>query len=114
MAEQVYPADLEDKMVRLIANNLAFSANNSITSPEDDCQEWKEWGVSCYSTKNGELTIEYSIDTITWRVLDQIVVISTKPVEILYPVKWRWYRVTYTDESGEASALDLTTTKKNG
>ena len=114
MSDQAYPADLEDKNFRRVANNVAFGADATITSPEDDCQEWKEWGFSCYSTKNGELTVEYSIDNATWRVLEAIVVISTKPVEKLYPVERRWYRVTYTDESGEASALDLNTIKKNG
>lgn len=116
MHEQTSPNKLHEKMMRVIsANEEVADAASVVQDPPDDCKEYLWWGISCYATKNGELTIEVRDQPLgAWRVYDQIVVIGTKFVEEFYPVKRRYYRVSFLNESGETLNLDLSTHKKNG
>jgi len=112
--EQVYPAVLHDGDERTLANLTALDADDSIgPSAADDCRNYTYWGFHCYSTKNGRVDVEYSMDNTTWRVLEQVMIVATIPADYIYRKTARFYRVTYTDLSSEASVVDLQTVRQN-
>lgn len=97
----------------VIANNQALADGGTIgPSTPDDCQDYQYWGYSCFSTGAGTLTIEYSVDNVTWRTLATIAISANTPDDRVYRVTRRYYRVTFTDTAdGVAPNVDLVTVR---
>lgn len=115
MNEQVYPTKLQGKMTRIIGDPLSLDPDETV-GPfwGDDCKEYNRWGFSLYSTHNGTLIIGYSFDNTLYFPLETIAIVGAVPEDRIYCVTRRYYRVQYTDVSGNSSQLRLSTIRKNG
>ena len=100
------------------ANNISLADGGStgILAVGDDCEHYRFWRFSAFTDQPGTITVQYSIDGITWRTLETISIAANTHVNKMYQVTRRYYRVYLTDKvDGNApTSVDLVSVRSTG
>jgi len=100
---------------RLIANNLDILALATVAGPTENMRNHAFLGVTCHTSQDGQLEIEYRMPGGIWRQIDGSPFAITGGVAFdrVYRITRDEYRVTFTDTSGVANNVDLGTLRTN-